>query len=79
MRIFILVVYARVVKVRDIACPFYHPAFCLEIPFGDTQAHLGFKYQNTKGKTVILFLHLFVRSWLKHDIRRMLLLIELVY
>ena len=28
---------------------------------------------------MILFLHLFVRSWLKHDIRRMLLLIELVY
>ena len=46
MRIFIrVVVYAGVVKVRDIACPFYHPAFCLEIPFGDAQAHLGFKYQ----------------------------------
>ena len=28
---------------------------------------------------MILFLHLFVRSWLKHDISRMLLIIELVY
>ena len=28
---------------------------------------------------MILFLYLFVRSWLKHDISRMLLIIELVY
>ena len=32
MRIFILVVYARVVKVRDIACPFYHQGILFRNP-----------------------------------------------